>query len=341
MGQRRIGLDQLDETVTDAINNAGGGGGSPSGAGGADTNVQYNNGGVLGGIADWSFNDAQDVMTMTFDNTGSVSNDPIQIIADDLTAGHAINIDVGNTGNLTTGGAIKIIGKAGGGNTASGILFSQSRNATPAIWAEAGTIANARALHVYSNTGSRTLALALIENDNAAGSGVGLEIQNDASGAHIELTGANGEGIKFTSNQASTDVNTLDYYQEGTFTPVIEGTSAAGAGTYSGSGQVGEYTKIGTLVHCQIYLNWTAHTGTGNMKIAGLPFTAKNVTSLFSPAAIWVLGVSLTDDVIQGYVSPNTDEITLSSYAVSTTTTNSVPMDTLGTLMVQVSYIAA
>jgi len=65
--------------------------------------------------------------------------------------------------------------------------------------------------------------------------------------------------------------NKLDDYEEGTFTPTVEGAVAAGSGTYSV--QQGKYTKIGDTVHFQIYLTWSAHTGSGAMQIHGLPFT--------------------------------------------------------------------
>jgi hypothetical protein len=85
---------------------------------------------------------------------------------------------------------------------------------------------------------------------------------------------ASGSGITFPSTQsASTDANTLDDYEEGTFTPTIEGTSTAGTATYST--QQGNYVKIGKEVHLQIFLTLTSTpTGTGGTKIGGFPFTS-------------------------------------------------------------------
>ena len=101
--------------------------------------------------------------------------------------------------------------------------------------------------------------------------------------------GINGEfnlvqgNITFPAAQvASADPNALDDYEEGVFTPTIYGSSTAGVGTYSL--QAGQYTKIGNRVQFEIRLTWSAHTGTGNMRINGLPFTigpnAEPVTSL-------------------------------------------------------------
>jgi hypothetical protein len=68
--------------------------------------------------------------------------------------------------------------------------------------------------------------------------------------------------------------NKLDDYEEGTFTPVVSGTSVAGAGTYTI--QSGKYVIVGQMVYVSARLGWSAHTGSGNMVLAGLPNTANN-----------------------------------------------------------------
>lgn len=78
--------------------------------------------------------------------------------------------------------------------------------------------------------------------------------------------------LKFPAAQnASADANTLDDYEEGTFTPTIAGFTTPGTGTYTT--QQGTYTKVGNAVHFTTTLIWTAHTGTGATVVAGLPFT--------------------------------------------------------------------
>ena len=77
-----------------------------------------------------------------------------------------------------------------------------------------------------------------------------------------------GGGLTFNGNTAA--ANALDDYEEGTWTPTIIGGTTAGSGTYSQ--QDGVYTKVGNLVTVSCYLAFTAHTGTGHMKISGLPF---------------------------------------------------------------------
>jgi hypothetical protein len=88
-------------------------------------------------------------------------------------------------------------------------------------------------------------------------------------------TTATGTGITFPATQnASSDANTLDDYEEGTFTPTIGGTVSDGTATYST--QVGQYTKIGNRVFFIIRLGWSSGTGSGSMVIRGLPFTQFN-----------------------------------------------------------------
>jgi hypothetical protein len=92
---------------------------------------------------------------------------------------------------------------------------------------------------------------------------------NRASAAQV-LTGIN--GITFPVTQVpSSDPNTLDDYEEGEWTPVIEGTTTAGTGTYST--RFAYYFKVGNIKFVTGAIAWTAHTGTGNLRIAGLPFS--------------------------------------------------------------------
>jgi len=54
------------------------------------------------------------------------------------------------------------------------------------------------------------------------------------------------------------------------FTPTVVGSTSAGAGTYTE--QFGRYTIVGNLCFFTLSLVWTATTGTGNLRIGGLPF---------------------------------------------------------------------
>jgi hypothetical protein len=86
---------------------------------------------------------------------------------------------------------------------------------------------------------------------------------------------ADAAGITFPASQAaSADPNTLDDYEEGTFTPALAGSTTNPSVTYSF--QVGRYTKIGNrvLFNMQLIVTAVAGQGTGIINITGLPFAA-------------------------------------------------------------------
>jgi hypothetical protein len=85
--------------------------------------------------------------------------------------------------------------------------------------------------------------------------------------------------ITFPATQAaSAGANTLDDYEEGTWTPVIGGSGGTSGQTYTS--QTGTYTKIGQLVVAQFNVVLSAKgTITGSVEIQGLPFTSLSTAS--------------------------------------------------------------
>jgi hypothetical protein len=105
-------------------------------------------------------------------------------------------------------------------------------------------------------------------------------------------TPSSGTGITFPATQsASSNANTLDDYEEGTWTPSLGGNT-----TYSG--QQGFYTKIGNVV--TIWMNVAVSTlGTGSTtNVTGLPFAMGTMgsyagsTGYFASLAISVVHIS-------------------------------------------------
>ena len=107
----------------------------------------------------------------------------------------------------------------------------------------------------------------------------------NANGGVLQLS----SGITFPATAvAASDANTLDDYEEGTFTPSL-GDSAGGVATMSV--QEGKYVKVGKIVQFSFQVVWTAkNTWTGtNTKISGLPFAATSNTGAYywtNPAAM-------------------------------------------------------
>jgi hypothetical protein len=160
----------------------------------------------------------------------------------------------------------------------------------------------------------------------------------NTSGAKLQTS----DGITFPATQvASSDPNTLDDYEEGTFTPTVIGTSTAGTATYAI--QFGNYTKIGRLVTVSIFLSWSAGTGTGNLRFAGLPFsTLTTANSYYSVAIGYVDQIALTaDNYIIGYTLTNSSQIEFAQTPVGGGAKTDLPYDSSGSLIVTCSYFTA
>lgn len=89
---------------------------------------------------------------------------------------------------------------------------------------------------------------------------------------------SSGAGITFPATQsASSDVNTLDDYEEGTWTPVLSRTGSS----YTFAFQSGRYTKIGNIVICTFSISISAigTQGSSYNQLSGLPFTPATLDS--------------------------------------------------------------
>jgi hypothetical protein len=145
-------------------------------------------------------------------------------------------------------------------------------------------------------------------------------------------------GIQF--NGATAAANALDDYEEGTFTPTIVGSTTAGTGTYIT--QAGRYTKIGNCVRIEINMNWSAHTGTGAMRISGLPFTSLNVASSTPPMTVYVANIAMTaSNYPQSYVNTNSTQVIIAQAPVGGGAAVVVPMDAAGNLLIAGVYVTA
>jgi len=125
-------------------------------------------------------------------------------------------------------------------------------------------------------------------------------------GASLALQGAtsqSGAGITFPATQdASSNANTLDDYEEGTWTPTAVGQTSAGTTTYVA--RAGNYTKIGNIATATCYIVVNGMTGTGNLLIS-LPFVAnENYNSMGAVATYnldWPQAGSLVVWAVAGF----------------------------------------
>ena len=120
------------------------------------------------------------------------------------------------------------------------------------------------------------------------------------------------------------------------FTPTITGSTTVGAGTYTT--QTGRYTRIGNTVHFTLRLAWTAHTGTGNMRISGMPY-AVSASSDHITYPAWFQNIALTaNNVLYTLHTTGTTNITLQQALTGGGAISNVPIDTAGEIIVSGTY---
>jgi hypothetical protein len=127
-----------------------------------------------------------------------------------------------------------------------------------------GMIASGQSIASPTFTGTSTFAGGVA---NAYGFGVGTAVPSS------------GAGIAFPATQsASSDANTLDDYEEGSWTP----TFTAASGTLAGFSSSGLYTKIGRTVNIIGKVSCTGiGSASGQMAVGNFPFPA-----LLTPSAM-------------------------------------------------------
>ena len=91
------------------------------------------------------------------------------------------------------------------------------------------------------------------------------------------IIGTSGKGIDFsaTSNgSGTTNSELLNDYEEGTWTPVLKGSTTAGTYTYDTDRTNGKYVKIGKQVFLQgvFRVDTVTSAGSGNALVSGIPF---------------------------------------------------------------------
>ena len=147
----------------------------------------------------------------------------------------------------------------------------------------------------FNSTAGSTVT-SIVQHRNNSGMNIGTTtdhpvsiLQNNAAALTVNASGdidvetgdiffsTAGKGINLgvTSN---TDANTLDDYEEGTWTPVVADASSGGnTGSYVSGGSAGNrYIKVGRLLYitCEMFnINTSGMTGGNTLYIRGIPFT--------------------------------------------------------------------
>jgi len=194
------------------------------------------------------------------------------------------------------------------GDTITGNLtLSSANNIKLSVKAtDSGNDRNATLELLSSGNGGSIVELIYGDTDTTPGSKSPLVIKGYHDGTLTERMRLTSTGtlelaqgqIKFPATQnASSDANTLDDYEEGTWTPSLGGTA-----TYTG--QVGNYIKIGRMVWASFDLTVNS-IGSGNQTvITGLPFTSGGTATgmagsigYFASIAVGVAWLSIRIDL--------------------------------------------
>jgi hypothetical protein len=215
--------------------------------------------------------------------TAAALNDIVETIAWSTFSATNTNIGVGTGTSLALGGAaigsnaLAVTGTTQlnsalnyGGvalsnsvtGTGSMVLSTSPTLTTPVLGTpSSGTVTNltgTASININGTVGATTAAAGKFTTLNAT--------------SLVDISAAGAGQIKFPASQnASADANTLDDYEEGTWTPVF---SFAGGTTGMATNCSGTYVKIGKVVTASIYfiLN-TKGSSTGQARFASLPFT--------------------------------------------------------------------
>jgi hypothetical protein len=301
--------------------------------------------GVKSKIAAYAALGSGDGSYLTFSTSDGITNDIERMRIDS-----SGNLLVGTTstlpgfGNTTTGHSLQ-----SGGHVlhsrSGGTVAYLNRNSTD------GTIVDFRKDgSTIGDMGSKDSDL-YIRNG-----GVGLRF-NDG-GVSLMPAGSNGNaqdgtvflgtsGARFASLFLSGGVylggtgaaNLLDDYEEGTFTPVIEGTTSGSIASFNT--QQASYVKVGDLVQIGLYLNAidvSTSTISGNILIGGLPFSGDSFSGVANITYCDLFNFVESDVSITGYFTGTSIRLIKGSSTTSITDSDESSGVTGGSLMITLVY---
>jgi len=249
--------------------------------GGSDTQVQYNSSGAFAGSANLTF----DTSTLTVTGTSSLDG---AVTVNDTGADVDLRVESNNNANafVMDGGTLSGTGQGAFGGvvdtTASWLFDRQAFTHAAGTSYSTVRINRTGAVTIPSGTAPIVSSLSVSEPHITATGTVTAAASVYVASAPTE--GANNyslfvdDGLTRLDGGVTFGDETLDTYDEGTWTPTLVGASTAGSHTYGT--QDGRYTRIGRMVSCifNIHVS-TFDTWAGAVSIGGLPFTTDNVAS--------------------------------------------------------------
>ena len=225
---------------------------------------------------------------------------------------------------------LHITGASGAGGTISlkrpdtAVTASQTLGAIEFITADSGSAGTAaRILGEADGTGGEGKIVF------ATGTGGSTSTAWTITSGGDLLPGATDHGIHLGVTSAG-DANLLDDYEEGTWTPHLEGNTNDEVDNYNS--QSGVYTKVGRLVTLHCYINaGTKGTVNGDyMRVGNFPFTPEDTNSITFAAAS--IGYWMNFDINDAQLMATTYGSNAFAYLFKTSTDNGFTQVTTGNL---------
>lgn len=224
-----------------------------------------------------------------------------QAYTNDPAAGNDITLNMANTSGAQVGGVVKVSSSAGSENAIiTTIVANTSITVKTLALNHTTTSPLVTFLGVFTITGDYTA-------DVDYQIGMKIKCTNNSTTvygvicANVVVTGVT--YITLASNNDYSITNaaiTLPYISKiakpdgfprtFSFTPRLDGTTAGGVGTYTT--QLGKFIPLSMGTFVSIDLTWTAHTGTGNMRLDGLPVVVAN-DGILTPLSVLFSNLTL------------------------------------------------
>lgn len=219
------------------------------------------------------------------------------------------NVNYENLYSYQAGGAATVFRISGASNAS----LSKSTNASGKIYAQDLYLDNCQQQHLIVQCSGTLLKTANATDCKVFGSAVTESWTEDATSIRVTpaTTSSFFGQVKFPATQnPSSDANTLDDYEEGSFTPGVSFGGGTTGVTYSA--QIGSYTKIGRHVEASLRVTLSAKgSSTGAAKITGLPFAAGTGAAYYVGSVGFAFGMSSLTGVIRAAAVASASAINL------------------------------
>ena len=161
------------------------------------------------------------------------------------------------------------------------------------------------------------------------------------------LTTTNGQIAFPAAANSSAGANTLDDYEEGTFTPALTCVTPGDLST-TYLVQLGSYVKIGRSVQVLVHLqtsSWVYTTASGNVKVTGMPFASNSSGTAAAAMGINTVNTGGPAVTVAGMLSSGATEVliyssTPASGGTANVTVGALPSGATHIMIFQLNYEA-